>query len=131
MDKPYTDEQWCKMVDAGLSEPVPLSAETLTDEWVYYRPWGVMYVPSGYHQRAMATLFAFASGYPNVCACSTALNIPGYRAMETLADRFISKLDGTAFKSSVGTHITTSEAHKLNGQERAAFRKYDIIYIGE
>lgn len=129
MDTPYTQEQWYKMVDMGIGKPVPLPGDFLDAEWVYYRPWGVMRVRSGYHEGAMATLYAFHHGYFDYITCGEAMGVPGWRCAETLADRFLTKLDGTAFRSSCANLITTGEAHKLNGQERAAFRKYDIIYL--
>jgi len=122
MDNLYTDSQWYAMVDAGLSAPQPLAtAGFLNDMWVYYRPWGIMYVPTGYHQRAMATLFTIHHGHLDTIDYAASLGIKGYRANEELADRFLMELTGTAFKSSVGQSATTGSLSSLNAIERRIF----------
>jgi len=117
MTRLYTDEQWHMMVNACISQPRPLAGTNLYEPWVYYRPWGLMFVPSGYHQAAMATLFAFHHGHLRAHEYAATLGIKAYRANEELADRFLMELDGTAFKSSVGSKVTTGRMSSLNAIE--------------
>lgn len=128
MDKPYTDEQWYKMVDSGICEPVPFHTAELESEWVYYRPWGLMYVGSGWHQCAMANLYAFTQGHADFISAARAMDIKGYRAMETLADMFLD-MDGTAFKSSVGNHVTVGKTSNLNAIERRIINGANLAII--
>lgn len=125
---PYTDEQWYLMCDLHMSSPVPLHEADLFQSWVYYRPWGIIYVPSGHHQAAMATLYTFHHGGLRYVAYAEELALPGYRAQETLADRFLTQLEGTAFRSSVSPVII---AGTLDSRERQAFRSFNIDYLGD
>lgn len=127
--EPFTESQWYAMCSAGIGAPVPLHEGELDKPWVYYRPWGVMSVPGGYHTLAMATLFAFHHGYADSIAAGEALGIPGYRINETLADRFLTELEGTAFKSGMGKTITAGRKSSLNTAERQAMRTRSIYYL--
>lgn len=128
MDNLYTAEQWYKMVDSGMCAPVPFHTADLDSEWVYFRPWGLMYVGSGYHQCAMANLYAFQHGHADYIDAAQAMGIKGYRAMETLADMFLD-MDGTAFKSSVGTHITVGKMANLNSTEHRIITRANLATV--
>jgi hypothetical protein len=111
---------------------VPLHEADLSHPFVYYRPWGVMFVPSGFHQGAMATLYAFHHGHHRYIPAAEALGIPQYRAAETLADRFLLELEGTAFQSSVASRVLTAgRAANLNTTERLLFQRnsFTIRYV--
>ena len=132
--QPFTDEQWYRMCDMHMCRPIPLHEADLTRPFVYYRPWGLMYVPFGYHQHAMATMFAFHHGHPDYITAGTAMDIPGYRISETLADRFLLELEGTAFQSSAASRvITVGRPESLNTTERLLFQRnsFTIRYISE
>jgi hypothetical protein len=128
---PYTQEQWWTMCDAHIGPPVPLQDFDLTaDPWVYYRPWGVMHVPFGCHQLAMATLYAFHKGHAGSIEAAQALKVPSYRATETLADRFLTELEGTAFRSSTSLRsVVAGRREHLDSRERQAFRSFTIQYL--
>lgn len=128
-DYPFTDEQWYAMCDQNLSRPVPLHEADLSKPFVYYRPWGLMYVPSGYHQGAMATLYSFQQGCLSYLDAGEALGIKSYRVCETLADRFLTDIDGTAFRSAVGRGITAGRPSSLDARERLVFKSTPIIYL--
>ena len=126
---PFNDEQWHRMCNAHIDLPVPLHEADLTTPWVYYRPWGLMNVPSGHHQHAMATLYAFHNGYADYMALGKALDIPAYRWVDTLADCFLLEVEGTAFLSSAGKSVTVGSFKKLDAHERQAFRAFNIQYL--
>jgi hypothetical protein len=126
---PFTEEQWWAMCDSHIGRPEPLAADTMPDVWVYYRPWGIMHVPFGWHQRAMATLYAFHHGRMNHLDFPADPSVPRYRAMETYADRFLLEIEGTAFRSSAGEIITAGSHAQLDARERQAFRRYTIRYL--
>jgi hypothetical protein len=128
-DYPMTEAQWCHMVDNHIGRPEPLSVDTLPETWVYYRPWGMMFVPFGCHQGAMATLYAFHHGYRSYITAGNEMDIKSYRVCETLADRFLMELDGTAFLSSAGKAITCGRREHLDARERQAFRNFTINYL--
>ena len=128
-DEPFTQEQWWKMCDKQMCRPEQLHEADLNLPWVYYRPWGLMVVQSGYHQGAMALLYAFHLGFPCVFDAAEALGINLYRSTETLADRFLLELEGTAFKSSIGSQIVVGKPENLDARERQAFRKFEIQYL--
>lgn len=120
---PYTELQWYRMCDMHIGRPTTLAGLADTPMWVYYRPWGLMHVPFGQHQHAMATLYAFHHGYSDYITAARALDVPGYRGSETLADRFLLELEGTAFRSSAGSVITAGRPAHLDAAERQAFRR--------
>ncbi len=129
LNVPFTQRQWWSMCDKNMSHPMPLNEADLDSPWVYYRPWGLMYVPSGYHQGAMSLLYAFHNNQDCYMEFAKDLSIPAYRASETMSDRFLLEVKGTAFKSSVGRSIVTGSPENLNARERQAFRKFDIQYL--
>lgn len=123
MDNLYTDEQWYKMCDAGLSRPEPLHTADLSKLWVYYRPWGLMQVPSGFHQASMATLYAFYHGYPDYLTMAEAKGVKSYRAAETYADAFLMQIPGTAFRSGVSEDtVFVGNRENLDAAERQTIR---------
>jgi hypothetical protein len=121
--EPYTEEQWYAMCDMRIGKPIPLAGADLTSHpWVYWREWGLMYVPSGFHQGAMAVLYVFTKGFTNYVGAAIDMNIPTYRACETFAEKFLMELPGTAFKSSVGSRgITVGRLSNLTAIERRIF----------
>lgn len=126
---PFTDEQWWTMCDMHMSRPVPLHEADLSHPFIYYRPWGLMYVPFGYHQHAMATMYAFHHGHGDYIDAGKAMAIPPYRYSETLADRFLMELEGTAFQSSAAQVVTVGRPAHLDARERQVFRSHTVRYL--
>jgi hypothetical protein len=122
------DEQWWAMCDAHCGRPVPLmapeSAQILT--WVYWRPHGIFHVPFGYHQQAMALLYAFHHGRLRARDMVVERDLLD---CSPLADAFLMEIPGTAFLSSVGRSIIAGRREHLDRIERIRFGYMDIRYL--
>lgn len=128
-DFPFTDEQWCRMCDVGLSRPVPLHEADLEEGFVYQRQYGIFYVPMGWHIQARALLLAFHHGHLHAGEYAHELGLTGYHQTEELAERFLTELPGTAFVSSVGSSVIVGRREHLDARERQAFRGMRITYL--
>lgn len=127
MFKP-TDEQWYAMCDARMSRAVALRDADLTKPFVYDRRFGLFYVPMGYHQQAMALLYAFHHGVTRTYECADVLGI-AYDRVAKLADRWLSEKSGTCYKSSMHQSIRCWKPGHLSAAELRHFNADAITYI--
>lgn len=129
MDSRFTEEQFWKMCDAHMSDPVPLKNADLSKPFVYERQYGIFYVPCGMHPLAMSTLLAFQHG------CNDAVDVAeklGLRMSSGTADRWLETTAGACFKSSQSKKISTWSAKSLNAFERRIFTKHhELMFLGE
>jgi len=122
---PFTDQQWWKMCDAGMSLPVPLNEADLTRPFVYDRAFGVFPVPGGRHQVAMSLLLAWRHG------CDGGIEVAEKLAIEfsgETADRWLEGTPGAAFLSSVGKRIQVATGRGLTVQERRLFGDFKRVF---
>lgn len=118
-----TQDQLYELRDKEVSAPIPLhQADLLNNDWVYYRPWGLMYVACGMHSIARATIVAFRAGYNGYYEMIRARHL-GRQGIDDLADEFLLTIPGTAFLSSVSDTIIVGKREHLDSGERAAIRK--------
>lgn len=127
MFKP-TDEQWYAMCDARMSSAVALRDADLTKPFVYDRRFGLFYVPMGYHQQAMALLYAFHHGETRSWECAKTLGIT-YDGTSKLADRWLSEKPGTCYRSSMNKAIRCWKPGHLSAAELRYFDADTITYI--
>lgn len=122
---PFTEQQWWKMCDAGMSLPIPLHEADLTRPFVYDRAFGVFPVPGGKHQVAMSLLLAWQHG----CSCGIDVaNKLGLEFSDGTADRWLEATPGAAFLSSVGKRIQIATGRGLTLQERRLFGDFECIF---
>jgi hypothetical protein len=121
--KPLTEEQWYRMSDAGAGEARALPEFDVTKSFVYDREYGIFPVNGGYHQQAMAQLYAFHHGFADAGQMIDHLKSQSSKRWETshLADLFIEKIPGTAFRSSVGKCVVSATRHSLTPIEKRIF----------
>jgi hypothetical protein len=121
--KPLTEEQWYRMSDAGAGEARALPGFDVTKSFVYDREYGIFPVNGGYHQQAMAQLCAFHHGFEDAGKMIDHLKKQTSKRWETshLADMFLEKIPGTAFRSSVGKSVTAGTRHSLTPIEKRIF----------
>lgn len=122
---PFSDEQWWKMCDAGMSLPVHISKADLSRPFVYDRSFGVFIVPFGKHQLAMSLLLAWQHGCKSGMAVGEKLSIEF--SGET-ADRWLRDTPGAAFLSSVGKRIQVGTGKGLTVQERRLFGNFATVF---
>ena len=99
-----TDRHWYKMVDSGMSRPIPLQEADLSKPFVYQRGFGVSYVNPGYHRSAMSLLYTFHKGHVGFSDMLREENFDPFDEFSQAADAW-SELPGTAYLSSVGEEI--------------------------
>lgn len=107
-----TEQQWWRISDYA-SQPVPLTEANVSRPFVYSREWGFFYVPMGYHQLAMATLLTFERGRLWVAQEA--------ERPDALADNWLEKAPGAAFRSSVSKFVQVGQPRKLTPLERRLF----------
>lgn len=124
------DEYWHAMCYAGLSTPIPLNEADLSQPFVYYRKYGVFYVPPQKHPFALALLLAWEEGvndYLNID--NNKLGIPEFRKIDvySYSDYFLENYPGTCYMSSVNKKIRVGKKGNLNSNEIDYF--YPIEYL--
>ncbi len=125
-----TPEQRAAMIDAGMSEPMRLSAFD-NRPFVYDRQYGYFHVSPSKHGEAMAFLFDLHQGndgtdyYENACQRFPKSSSP----IQLCADEYLNTIRGTAFGSSVSRHTTSGFGGSLNPSEIRVFG--DVRFIGE
>lgn len=107
-----TDQQWWR-ISGCASQPVPLKEADVSRPFVYGREWGFFYVSMGHHQLAMATLLTFERG--NLWVASEP------EEASKLADLWLEKAPGAAFRSSVSKFVQVGQPRKLSPLERRLF----------
>ncbi len=107
-----------------MSDPVPLAKADLSIPFVYDRTYGVFYVPFGYHQAAMATLYAWSIQRDNYTEVAIELDADS----SDLADAWLDNIEGAAFKSSMGKKIQLGHTSRLTPQERRAFSDVTVVF---
>jgi hypothetical protein len=126
---PFTDEQWWALCSLRVGMPLPLSEACLDSPFVYDRKWGLFYVASGYHVHMMGLLLAFHHGYTDWIDFARSIGVKGGDVISKLADAYLEQIEGTAFKSSMGSHIVAGKRMHLSSGERMAFKGCSIRYL--
>lgn len=118
-----SEEQECRIIDAGGGYARSLAELADLKSFVYDRKFGVFPVDGGHHQQVMSQLCAFHHGFESAYDMLEHLQKETGKRKETshLADLFIEKIPGTAFKSSVGKCVTTGTRHSLSQIEKRIF----------
>jgi len=116
-----TDEQWWAFCDQHAAKPIPLAEADLAKPFVYSRKYGVMYVPSGYHQQVMAMLYAWEHGFVKAYHMMDSEAHDHLKETSQLADKFLEELPGTAFRSSVGKCVVAGKREHLTMIEKRFF----------
>lgn len=127
-------EIWWKMVDFGLSMPVPLHKADLTKPFVYDRSFGVFYVPAAKHQSAMSLLLAWQLGKQNYLDIEPSdIDIHECNLSDTgvLSDYYLEHTKGTCFLSSVSKKIKAGKKGNLNSDELDCFGMVDYLMTGK
>jgi len=127
--RPFTQEQWWDMCDAGMGMPVPATRDAARecDSFVYDRRWGLFPVGVGMHYYAMATLLAFHHSMGR----REYQRVDDYRSgLQDMAEVYLDTIPGTAFRSSVSTRLTCGRREHLTRTEAGIlFADYEIRYI--
>lgn len=116
--KKIEDKIWWAMCDAHMSQPVKLRDADITKPFIYDRRWGLFYVPFGYHEFAMGTLYSINNGETNRIDMAEKIGRP--YELSTLADLWLEE-HGTAYMSGVAKIITAWSFENLNRQEHDVF----------
>lgn len=129
--KTLTQEQFWAACDADMSRPVTLKDANRAKPFVYDREYGLFYVNFGYHQQALATLYAWHNGFDRSC---DVMEDKGWRDASKAADALMEEYEGIAMMSGVTSILQKKEViafspSKLNQEEKDYFGK--IIYVGE
>lgn len=114
------DKIWWALCDAGLSMPVPLIEADLSQPFVYYRKYGIFYVPPQKHPFALAFLLALEEGVTNYLNIDhTKLGISDFRKIDvySYSDYFLENYVGTCYMSSVNNKIRVGKKGNLNERE--------------
>lgn len=112
-----TDEQWCRMVDLGMERPVALADGDVSKPFIYSREHGFIPTANGYHNAAMATLYAWSKGFNSYLAMRHLYD----RVPYALADLWMEEVAGAAFLSGVSRRIEVWNTAKLTPAERRKF----------
>lgn len=112
-----TEEQWSRMVELQMARPIPLTEADTSRPFIYSREHGLMYTPMGYHNAAMATLYAWRLGKESYIDLLHLFTRLPYEA----ADAFIEFVPGGAFRSSMSSKVQVWNTAKLTPAERRAF----------
>lgn len=120
MLKEFTKEQWWAICDY-VSQPEPLVKADFDYPFLYVRGYGLMYVSSGYHQIAMATIYAFEHGLEAAGDGLFELNM----SIEEMAEALLEEYPGVAWMSNVGSRGI--EANSLNFAERTYLK--EVTYL--
>ena len=121
--KALTKKQWYRICNAGAGQAQSLAGFDVSKSFVYSREFGIFSVDHGHHQQVMATLYAFNCGF----ASSADMLDDLYHRREMrkdssyLADLYLEKIPGTAFRSSVGKCVTTGTRASLTAIEKRIF----------
>ena len=115
-----TDRHRWKMVDAGMSMPVPLQEADLTKPFIYQRGFGISYVNLGHHMTVMSLLYIFNKGYIDYIDLLEDDKVDNNMECWEMADAWL-ELPGTAFRSSVGKGVIFNN---LSLFEEKYFRGY-------
>jgi hypothetical protein len=110
------DKFWWAMCECNMSMPVSLRKADLTKPFVYYRKYGVFYVPFGKHQLALSQLLAWDLGYENFTYIDENLLNIGSDICD-FADYFLEHTVGTAFKSTQSDSVMAGRKSSLNSME--------------
>lgn len=103
--------------------PVRLQDADLSRPFVYDRRYGVFYVGTAKHAFVMATIYAWDRGYTDY------FDMPIVGTVTDIADDYLIKTVGTAFRSSLSTkRIVAGKPTNLNDTEIDYFG--NIYYIG-
>lgn len=128
-----SDQQFYKLVDLNVSEPIPLRKADLSLPFAYFRGFGVFYVPSGLHMVLTSYLYIWAKGFEDMESFKESIEDKDvyfkHGLHETLADKFLNEIEGSAISSSVGNHILIGTISNLNEEEKQVFSSYDIKEI--
>lgn len=122
-----TQRQFNAACDLGMSEPVPLAQADLQKPFVYDRSIGVIYVPMGYHEGVMGLLQAIQMGLPDRIEAAEKL---GVRDLGDVADHWLERTPGAAFRSSVSRKIKVGTGKGLTPLERRSFGEFDALFAG-
>lgn len=117
-----TDSMWYRMCDFNMSRPIPLDESDINKPFVYYRKYGLFYVPSGYHIHAMALLLAFDHDLMRIQDVRDKLKLSHHTPSIT-SDYFLEHTKGTCYKSSLSDKIYAWSSSHLNDIESDFFGK--------
>ncbi len=122
-----TETQWYRFCDIHVSQPIALNEADLKKSFVYWRRFGVFYVPMGYHQATMAFLLAVEHG------CNDGIDVQdklGLYDQPATADYWMENTPGAAFLSSVSSDgkILVGKASKLTTNERYYFKNFHSLF---
>jgi hypothetical protein len=128
--KQLTQERFWAACDAKMSRPVELRKADLNKPFVYDREFGFFYVNFGYHQQAMALLYAWHKGFDR---SGDLMIANGWRDSSKAADALMEDYDGIAMKSGVTSMVKKAEVmafspSKLNQEEKDFFGL--VVYVG-
>lgn len=128
--KELSEEQWYRICDAGAGKARALSEFDVSKSFVYDREYGIFPVAGGYHQQTMAQLCAFHHGFKCAHDMLDHLKQQDGKRRETshLADMFLEKIPGTAFRSSVGKCVTAGTRHSLTPIENRIFGELKFAF---
>jgi len=121
-----TEEKQSKIMDYGMSRPIPLEDANLKRSFLYDRVFGFFYIDSGNHQLAMALLYSWHQGFNDVYdMCENEkfshLHSRGMNRHEEVADKYIEEIEGTCYKSSCSRSIVGQSINGFNEYELEIF----------
>lgn len=123
-----TDEQFWKMCDLHMSDPVALSQADLSRGFVYSRKWGVFYVPFGFHAHAMALLLSWDFGLNDTQDIVEHLKLWDVQAA---AEYWLEHTPGSAYLSGVAKKIRLADFSTLTPEEKLVFTPNKCKLIGD
>lgn len=124
----FTDQQFWKMCDARMGEPVPIAKADLSKPYVYDRKWGVFWVPMGHHQAAMSLLLAFHLGFKDGLDVAEHL---GLSYSHDTADYYLEHFPGTCFMSSQSKTVKAWKKGSLSAMELRFLRPVSYLVTPE
>lgn len=120
MLKEFTREQRWE-IGKYVGKPEPLAKADLDYPFLYVRGYGVMEVGSGYHQIAMATIYAFEKGLESAGDGLWEIG----ESIEDMAELLLEEYPGVAWMSNVGSRGI--EANSLNHAERTYLKNVNYL----
>lgn len=98
----------------------------ISKPFVYYRKYGLFYVPMGYHSFVMASLMAFDHNVKNHYALLKLPEFMSYDGVQDIAHIFLEETEGVAYRSAIsGSNIVCQHPSYLTAVEKRIFRYVD------
>lgn len=121
------NDVWQAMCAANMDLPKALTPSRVHTPFVYDRRWGLFTVPGGYHQQAMALLWAWHQGKHRI---ADVIGVAGLKSTWEMADAWLEHAPCGAFRSSVGKTIQIACAQRLNSLERRILMPWTEVFPG-